>query len=173
MGEGGGGMRREGNAASFPVQLHDVSGEEVGVVGSSLIADQDAARIVIDKVAGDDGMIGGHEVDALAAVHAFVGLENGDARAGAARETAVIFGEVIVRDGDAGGAGGEDAFVVGAGDGKPGDGDVRDPGVRRSRGAVDEDAVGLALGVDGGGFVAVPLQRCTRPAPKSCLPVLP
>src|SRR5580658_5780275 len=152
-------MRGERDTAGFPVVLDDVFGDEIGVVGTGLIGDQDAAGVVVGDIAGDDGVIGAHEVNALAAVHRFIGLEGRDARAGGAGKAEVVFGYVIVGDGDPGGAGGEDALVVGAGDGEAGDGDVAHAWYRRGCGAVDEDAIRLSVGIDGGGSVTGSLQR--------------
>ena len=58
--------------------------------------------------------------------------------------------DVVVDEGDVGGIGDEDAFVVGVVDFKAGDDDVGYSGKWRGGHAVDEDAVRLAGGVDDG-----------------------
>ena len=142
VGEGGGGndagggpVGGQGDAAVKRVVVDLVAGDEVVLAGAGFIADENAAGVVVALVVANGGVIGAHEVDALAAVVALVGFKGGDVGAGAGGdvERLVVAVDVVVGEGDVGAVDDEDAFEVGVADVEAGDDDVGDAGFRGCR----------------------------------------
>ena len=73
-------MRGDGDPAIERIVLHDVRGDQVVVIGAGVVADQDAARVVMHEVVGHDGMMDAAQVDGFAAVEPLTGLEVGRQR---------------------------------------------------------------------------------------------
>ena len=75
------GMRGHGDAAGVAVVVDVVVLDEIGEAGAGFITDEHTAGVVFNEIAGDCGVIGGHEMDAFAAVHLLAGFKGGDAGA--------------------------------------------------------------------------------------------
>ena len=68
-------MRSERDAAIVGVVLDGVPGDEVVVVGSGIVADQDAACVLIDQIIGHRGVCDATQVNAFTAVKTLTGHE--------------------------------------------------------------------------------------------------
>lgn len=96
-------------------------------------------------------MVGGHEVNAFAAVRLFVGFEgwnSGAATRSGVYECLVVIEDVICQQRDVGGVGDENAFKVSVLYFESGDGDVGDTGSGGGGCSIDEEAVGFSRSVD-------------------------
>jgi hypothetical protein len=75
-------MRRQRNPAIVNVIVGGITGDQIVMGGAGVVAEQDAAGVVLDQIPRDDRMIDAAEVDALAAIFPFLGLERRQSRAG-------------------------------------------------------------------------------------------
>src|SRR6201987_2925349 len=111
---GGGPVGGHGDAAIVGIVMDRIAADEVVAAGSGFIGDENASRVMLGFVAHDRRVIYPHEMNALAAVFAFVGFKSGNAgtRRGGNIEGPVVVEHMVVNDGDVGGIGNEDAFEV-------------------------------------------------------------
>src|SRR5665213_3779143 len=99
-------MRSERDPAIVGIVLDGVPGDEVVVVGTRIVADEDASRIVIHQIIGHGGVDDAAQMNALTAVKTFAANE-GRPDAGTYRTSggerlkiAIISGHMIVGNRD-------------------------------------------------------------------------
>src|ERR1700728_3318718 len=116
-------MAGHGDSAGVGVIVDVVALDEIVADGAGFVRDENAAGVVVDFIAEDRGVVGGDEVNAFAAIHLLAGLPESDTgtHGGGGLEGFVVVVDVVAEEGDVGGVGDEDAFVVGVANGESGD----------------------------------------------------
>src|SRR6185437_14305051 len=68
-------VRCHGDAADEHVVLNNIAADEIAAIYAGLIADENAARVVLNDVLNYRRVLGRHQVDALAAILSLAGLK--------------------------------------------------------------------------------------------------
>ncbi len=140
-------MRGEHDSAGSQIVVDLIVDDEIVVGLAGVVADEDAAGVVLGDVVGDGGVGDSHDVDAFTAVELFAGLEVGDAGAGLSHDACVVAANAIAFEGNVGGVDEKGAFEFRVLEGEAGDDDVAEAGIVE---AINKNAVGETGGVDDG-----------------------
>src|SRR6202012_5719708 len=107
-------MKSHSNSEIVRIVVNRVAADQIVAAGAGLIGNKNSSRIILAFIANDLRMIHTDEVNSLATIIAFIGLEGGNSRTFPATdvECLVVVEHMVIDDRDVGGIRDKDAFKI-------------------------------------------------------------